>query len=49
MHEELIQALRNAQAALADPIDELDETQEQLADQLRDDIEALLDAFSADA
>jgi hypothetical protein len=48
MHEELIQALRSVQAALGDPVDQLDETQGQLADRVLDDIEALLDALSAD-
>ncbi len=48
MHEELIQALRSVQAALGDPVDQLDETQAAIADRLLDDIEVLLDALSAD-
>jgi hypothetical protein len=48
MHDELIQALHSVQAALGDPVDQLDETQAQLADRVLDDIEALLDALSAD-
>jgi hypothetical protein len=48
VHEELIQALRSIQSALGDPVDQLNETQGQLADRVLDDIEALLDALSAD-
>jgi hypothetical protein len=48
MHDELIQALRGVQAALDDPVDQLNERQERLAEQVRLDIEALLDALSAD-
>jgi hypothetical protein len=48
MHHELIQALRSVQDALGDPVDQLDEKQGQLADRVLDDIEALLDALSAD-
>jgi hypothetical protein len=48
MHDELIQALRGVQAALADPIDQLDQLQERLVEEVRDGIEALLEALSAD-
>jgi hypothetical protein len=48
MHEELIQALRSVQVTLDDPVDQLDARQEQLADRVLDDIEALLQALSAD-
>jgi hypothetical protein len=48
MHDELVQALHGVQAALGDPVDQLDEKQAQIADRLLDHIEALLDALSAD-
>jgi hypothetical protein len=49
MHADLIQALQDVQAALGDPVDQLDERQERLAGQVLEDIEALLEALSADA
>jgi hypothetical protein len=48
MHDELIQALRSVQSALDDPVDQLDENQGLLAERVLDDIQALLDALSAD-
>jgi hypothetical protein len=48
MHADLIQALHDVQAALGDPVDRLDGLQERLASQVLEDIEALLEALSAD-